>query len=561
MNFKKTFLSTGLPALALVLLGLLLFSSAGRDDSYISYAAADALARTGRILNINGDPQQQATSILWVVVLAAAKRLSGGMPLAVLGPLLAILFGALAIAAVPCAEPQRPGLARWLVALNFAFVYWAFSGMETAMVGFLVALWLRLFFQGLDRDNGGLLPLAGMTALLTLCRPEMVLILASFLAMGGLALAKLKSGRTASRYGTLQWVVAVSSLAASGANLLYNQATTGHLFPLPVIAKAGHFSVQRLLSGLRYLRASSQANLSLLAAFLWLAISGTRAAMAGRDAAGLGHKRLFAALFVLAWILFVAFAGGDWMEGGRFVAPIIPVIFAWGLPELGTGLGSRAVVAALIAASVFNLGLFAATRSTGMPANQALNAGAGGPPLAGSVGRYSWFDRTNRIHLRDVAFIEQAVPLIQPYLKDGPKTVLSIQMGMVPYYLRQAFGDRLRFYDLRGLATDDFLRCGPTAGLARGGQGLLLDYPFYFENFPEIAGDCGMAKPFFIFDLNDLAADRIKLLQDHGYTMLYEQHGMVAGWGCPVPAEQFLAVRSDAFPSPPPLKTLIWKNP
>ena len=57
-----------LPALAFLATGALLFPSSGRDDVYITYGPALALAETGSISNWNGEAVEQSSSLLDVVL-------------------------------------------------------------------------------------------------------------------------------------------------------------------------------------------------------------------------------------------------------------------------------------------------------------------------------------------------------------------------------------------------------------------------------------------------------------------------------------------------------------
>src|SRR5438552_19214968 len=89
---------SGVPALLLWLLpapvvGFLLFSSTGRDDSYITYWAADQLRRTGRITNYNGRALEQSSSLLHVLLLAGTSW-TAHLPVTTVAPWIAIVAGA-----------------------------------------------------------------------------------------------------------------------------------------------------------------------------------------------------------------------------------------------------------------------------------------------------------------------------------------------------------------------------------------------------------------------------------------------------------------------------------
>ena len=88
-----------IPVVTLIMLGIILFPSAGRDDAYISYWPAHTLAETGEFTNYNGEHIEQSSSLLQVIVLAALHWISG-IEIELLGPMITILAGELSIVAV-----------------------------------------------------------------------------------------------------------------------------------------------------------------------------------------------------------------------------------------------------------------------------------------------------------------------------------------------------------------------------------------------------------------------------------------------------------------------------
>src|SRR6185312_6928148 len=88
--------TAALPALLLILCGLVAMSSTGRDDTHITYWAAHALRETGRIVNYNGDPVEQSSTLLFTLLLAGVNLVTG-IDFPLLGGLLGLLFGVLAV--------------------------------------------------------------------------------------------------------------------------------------------------------------------------------------------------------------------------------------------------------------------------------------------------------------------------------------------------------------------------------------------------------------------------------------------------------------------------------
>ena len=79
-----------LPILALLAISLTLFPSAGRDGSYMTYWPAYALSKLGEIVNLNGDRVEQSSSLLLVLVLAAASKITTLAP-PTMGPIVSIV--------------------------------------------------------------------------------------------------------------------------------------------------------------------------------------------------------------------------------------------------------------------------------------------------------------------------------------------------------------------------------------------------------------------------------------------------------------------------------------
>src|SRR6185295_14589454 len=171
-----------LPCALILILGPLLFSSSGRDDSYITYGAARALVIDGEILNYNGARVEQSSSLLHVVLLAVTARVVP-LPLPSLGPLLSLSCGALAVFLTyrlgyllfaPAALP-----AALLAACSSSLLYWSASGMESTLAA-CVTVWLILVaYRWLWMGRGSYVAaLAAVLSFLSV-RPENVFVLAA----------------------------------------------------------------------------------------------------------------------------------------------------------------------------------------------------------------------------------------------------------------------------------------------------------------------------------------------------------------------------------------------
>src|SRR5262245_12462722 len=119
--------------------GVLAYGSAGRDDAHITYAAANALARTGQILNLNGVRLEQSTSLLHVILLAAAEYATGGK-IADVGGVFSIVCGLAGLLAIAASRTGRAAVHSCLALLvsNGYFAYWSFGGLETSLVSLVI---------------------------------------------------------------------------------------------------------------------------------------------------------------------------------------------------------------------------------------------------------------------------------------------------------------------------------------------------------------------------------------------------------------------------------------
>ena len=80
------------PPAVLVTVGLLLFPSAGHDDTHITCWPAYTLSHFGQILNYNGDRVEQSSSLLQVLLLAALHKVTR-IDVVTLAKLSSIAFG------------------------------------------------------------------------------------------------------------------------------------------------------------------------------------------------------------------------------------------------------------------------------------------------------------------------------------------------------------------------------------------------------------------------------------------------------------------------------------
>ena len=340
-----------------MLVGWLLFGAAGRDDAHITYWPAYTLAHMGEILSYSGEALEQSSSLLQVVVLAVVHLVTG-IDIVTLGRLLSIEFGVACLPFVYVLASQLHSKAGPIATLGTAltgpFVYWAFGGLESTLAAFCM-LWVLLLLDRTLRaatvawTRWGHLGLAMLATMAV--RPEMPIVLLCVLAgIGGIALwpGFLQNVRPSR-------ILSAALLLLGGAGLLFGgrYLYTGHFFPISVSSKAGGLSVDQIQQGIWYFQwqiwypPSSRFGFTPLG---YLAAGGVLSAL------GLvihdvrtGKKRVLSALllaYAVAYVSFIMLAGGDWMEGGRFLVPIMPVcmiFLGWGASRVGDVLAERGV--------------------------------------------------------------------------------------------------------------------------------------------------------------------------------------------------------------------------
>lgn len=516
------------PAVVLPALGLALFSSTGRDDSHITYWAAHAVSTYGEIVNYNGDRLEQSSSLLHTVVLAGLHLVTR-LPVAQLGFLLGIVMGAATVVlAGLTAERIRPGsgwIAALLAATNPFLVYWSFGGLETSLAAAATAAFVcacAVFaVQGSRRALGvATAAIVGLVAV----RPETGII--ATLALPALALWTLLRSDLRRYLRRVAALVAISA-AAFGALVAWRLAYFGVTFPQPVLAKIGG---TRPHEGLTYLQSTLGQPHGVI--LMILASAGAVVAMRRNNVAS-----ALAAATAGAYLSFVLLSGGDWMEGGRLIAPAVPLLAALAA-AVPVRRWTLAVPTLLAVAQVAGLVALADSASTGKPLWAEI---VPAPPASGAA-EFHWFERNNRVHARHALFYDdlKAIVIQVSEQVDSP-VVASGQAGLLMYRLSvDPDVPPFRFVDLFNLATRDLQECAPTARITALGR---------FTPYSEWLGDsdCAAVKPDIVFD-RKVFAEWGGLHDD--YVVVHEQTGLmsVAGStleGADISAEMFIAVRRD----------------
>jgi hypothetical protein len=528
-----------------VAVGLVFFGSTGHDDSHITYWASHALAEHGQIVNYNGDRVEQSSSLAQVVLLAiAAKILPIGHP--TLGPVSSIVFGVVAIAlaarlggrVVRNEGAFGPIVAGLAAATTPHFVYWGFGGLESTLVGAAacgVVLAFGTFVREPTSRRGAVAGLA-IVAYLT-ARPESPMVLGCLLAvllahawwLGRLARVEPTEGARSPDALRPALILAALGAVATAALIGFRLAYFGSAFPNPVTTKASSIDV---VGGLAYLRIHT------VPATLWLFVAlAVGGVVLGRELARKGREvpieAVLAVAFGGAYLGFIVLIGGDWMMGGRFLAhmvPMVAVVLAVAIDRLfdARPRARIAAIAVVVASNVVGVVALARGVSSGRPiwTTGLVRAGLDARLGADVARRFSWFETTNLVHLRDVPVVvemEKVVAAIRAARPDRRVVVMSTQAGMVPYYVAQASYGHLRFIDGCSLVTRDFMPCLPKGELIDHPACRMLGFDKYFRERERIDAACGSERPDVVFALKkrNVAA----VLERAGYVIVYEQRG------------------------------------
>lgn len=289
------------------------------DDSYIFLRYAENVASgIGPVFN-PGERVEGYTSPLWMLTLAAAARL--GLDLVPTARLLGAGLGLATLALVAIGPGRRllPGgslllafLPAWFLATNPSFLYWTWSGMETALFTFLFTGSFFSFLRDV-RSSGGMEKSGIWFALAVLTRPDMLALLPVYL----LALAAAGRDNLLRRGAGF-----LLPLALPAVHVLWRLWYYGALLPNTFSAKVDVQPGTLLEGGLRYTARF------VLAYDLHLVLALAAAALLLRPGRRPPRELLLGAAIAGIWAVYVTFVGGDHFGMFRFYVPLLPLL-AW----------------------------------------------------------------------------------------------------------------------------------------------------------------------------------------------------------------------------------------
>jgi arabinofuranosyltransferase len=309
------------------------------DDSYITLRYARNLADgVGPVWN-PGQHVEGYTNFLWMAVLAGMYRI--GIDL-VAGSLLLSYAAMLAMVLLVwriwrlwadeeggvIAEPATLAVVLVAIGLNDAIVFWGFSGLETPLSAALLTATIYLY---LIETRGSRFPWSAVAAAAAaMTRPELVLVggvTGGFVAWDAIRTRDMAVVRRAAGWAALFAVL-------YGGYFIWRYSYYGYLFPNTYYAKVGT-NIDFIQRGLDYIRKNGVAYLFLpfiVGGLVLLTQGGTRVR---RDVA-----YILTTIGVLIAAIIVE--GGDAFAHGRFVAPLVPILYLTGICGLALML-SRAI--------------------------------------------------------------------------------------------------------------------------------------------------------------------------------------------------------------------------
>jgi arabinofuranosyltransferase len=309
-SFRTLRLVSALGALSLLYVGTAHLTGAGIvDDAYIFLRyARNIWLGVGPVFNA-GEWVEGYTSPSWLALLTILWPAARSPVSLAVG--MSALVGFLIVLAVAC-HTERSSRGASLIgaaflASNAPFVYWAWSGMDTAL--FTAFLTATVLVGEHDRSQGRLLLRTGVLLALTALTRLEALVLVVPLGIG-LCLGTLSWQRR----GVLLLSLGLPVALIVGLHTIWRFSEYGAWLPNTFAAKVGVPVVLRLEAGLRY--------------GLWTALAASpmlvALALSWRELRRCEKRAVGVPLSVIAtWSAYVVWVGGDHFALFRFFVPIL----------------------------------------------------------------------------------------------------------------------------------------------------------------------------------------------------------------------------------------------
>ena len=329
----------------------------------------------------------------------------------------------------------------------------------------------------------------------------------------------------------------------------------GSPMPLPVSAKVSSLSLEKLYAGFYYVLRYGFANIIFIISMPIAVIYLIRQLI---------HRSkpdfylLLSTFSLLSYTAFIVLSGGDWMQMGRFLVPVLPLAAILCTSHLQHSIKKSLYYTLLIAAMIV-LNLLSNWNT--------LRDESHGTPIWASYRispehqqRYSIFEQYNQEHLRDMDAIDTLDHTIDSLIQKGhqPVTLMSGQSGMVFYYTAKKYfihdgNNKIHFYDTRALVENSLLKCRLMDDIARSSQGLYFDFDQFFNKQPALNYECNIPKPDILYDINDMTRQLPDRMAAQGYTLIHKEGGKMTETDSnlptnTLPAVNFVMVANDLVP-------------
>lgn len=519
---------------ALILVAFMVYGATGHDDPHGNLWFAHTFSEYGKFFNYNGDYVQQNTSLLQVIIVLFLAWIYP-LDLITYGYLvdpLAAFFSCFLVTAL--ARKLCPGVTFWpalLVFSSVSFTLWLFGGMGGCLAAFCLLLAVYVWWSYVESPEDGwlqLLKLLVTTLALVLVRPEFPFVIVAVALF--LLFLHLGDEKRCLRF----FYIFLVSFLGSAIIFIWQKLYFSSWFPLPIFAKISGFD-KKIFSGFYYLLIYSLKNPAVILALLFVPVVLWSFFRSRFFVGGWWGDRSSLSLLVIVcsffscYYCFIWSVGGDWMQGGRFMVPIIPLASLLAVVGVSLVLRNPFFLRVLLVA-VMLLGLrwvpvMIAEDNHGVPVWT-------GYRLDPAHEHYSIFEKYNQEHLRDMAVIDQlreVIPRLNAKL-GRPVRLLSGQLGMVKYRLAQSFygTGQVQFMDFRGIYDGAFVRCPAVLeSVERSSMGLTWSYRQFFALWEKIHSECGIDAPDIIYDLDSLVDSLKPDFERAGYTLIHREEGYV----------------------------------
>ncbi|RMG78884.1 MAG: hypothetical protein D6712_20575, partial [Chloroflexi bacterium] len=318
-----------------------------------------------------------------------------------------------------------------------------------------------------------------------------------------------------------QMLIVIASLFA------FRYLYFGQFFPQPVYAKVSSENLlERINHGFGYISYNMLSTGSeTLLIFHFFTIVGWCAALLHLIKQRLNSiPTTLTAGMIILYGGYIIMVGGDWMENGRFIAHIQPLlllftgtILLWFKRPIIYWLGTGFLVGLIIFINIHVIGVRHSTGTTLTGALAYYQSWA--QPYAAS---FSWSERSNRINARDIPVVHHMNTLINQLIEQGNDEIyiLSGQQGMISYYIAYTYSDTvaLTLYDKRSLADNSLVNCS-LFNWTSNNIGSIIEYSDIEENLSSMKEVCGLEPPDIIFDF------KLTSIPISGYKLYYQQIG------------------------------------